>query len=44
VTDRRAVLRLEAAHPLRSGAYTLVVTAVDADGAKTSERRRVTLR
>jgi hypothetical protein len=44
VTDRRAVMRLEAAQPLRSGAYTLVVTAVHADGTKTSERRRVTFR
>jgi hypothetical protein len=44
VTDRRAVMRLEATRPLRSGTYTLVVIAVDADGKKTSERKRVSLR
>jgi hypothetical protein len=44
VTDRRAVMRLEAARPLRAGTYTLVVTAVDAGGKKTSQRMRVTLR
>jgi hypothetical protein len=44
VTDRHAVMRLEAVRPLAAGAYTLVVTAIDADGVATSERRRVTLR
>jgi methionine-rich copper-binding protein CopC len=44
VEDRRAVLRLEAAHPLAAGTYTLVVTAIGADGKATSQRKRVTLR
>ena len=44
VEDRRAVLRLEAVHPLAAGSYTLVVTAIGADGKSTSERKRVTLR
>jgi uncharacterized protein DUF6916 len=44
VTDQRAVMRLEAAHRLDAGAYTLVVTAIDADGEAKSERVRVTLR
>jgi hypothetical protein len=44
VTDRRAVMRLEATRRLRAGTYTLVVTAVDADGKKKSERRRVSFR
>jgi methionine-rich copper-binding protein CopC len=44
VKDQRAVMRFEAEHRLASGRYTLVVTAVAADGAATSERRRVTLR
>jgi hypothetical protein len=44
VTDGRAVLRLEAVHALAPGTYTLVVTAIDADGRATSERKRVTLR
>jgi hypothetical protein len=37
-------MRLEGNRPLRAGAYTLVVTAIDADGAATSERKRVMLR
>jgi hypothetical protein len=44
VTDQHAVMRLEAVRPLAAGSYTLVVTAIDADGVATSERRRVTLR
>jgi hypothetical protein len=44
VTDRRAVMRLEATGRLAFGAYTLVVTALDADGAATSQRIRLTLR
>jgi hypothetical protein len=44
VTDKRAVLRLEAVRPLASGTYTLVVTAIGADGKATSQRKRVTLR
>jgi hypothetical protein len=44
VSDGRAVMRLEATRPLRPGTYVLVVTAADAEGTKTSERRRVTLR
>jgi hypothetical protein len=41
VTDGHAVVRLEAARRLAAGSYTLVVTAVHADGSATSERRRV---
>jgi methionine-rich copper-binding protein CopC len=41
LSDGRAVLRLEAAHRLAAGTYTLVVTAVHADGSATSERRCV---
>jgi hypothetical protein len=37
-------MRLEGEQRLRPGTYTLVVTAVAADGTKTSERRRVNLR
>jgi hypothetical protein len=37
-------MRFEATHRLASGTYTLLVTAVDADGATQSERVRVTLR
>jgi hypothetical protein len=44
LTDGRAVVRLEAAHRLAAGSYTLVVTAVHGDGSATSERRRVTVR
>jgi hypothetical protein len=44
VTGKRAVLRLEAVRPLASGTYTLVVTAIGADGKSTSQRKRVTLR
>lgn len=44
VEERRAVVRLEAAQRLRAGSYTLVVTAIRADGSATSERRRVTVR
>lgn len=44
LTDRRAVMRFEATHRLASGAYTLLVTAVDADGETSFERIRVTLR
>ena len=38
------MLRLEAVRPLAGGSYTLVVTAIGADGKSTSERKRVTLR
>lgn len=44
VTDRRAVLRFESAEKLAAGIYTLGVTAFDADGKKTSQRVRLTLR
>jgi hypothetical protein len=44
VTDGRAIVRLEAAHRLAAGSYTLVVTAVHPDGSASSERRRVTVR
>jgi hypothetical protein len=44
VEDGRAVLRLEAAHKLAAGRYTLVVSALDAAGRATSERRRITVR
>lgn len=44
LTNRRAVMRFEATHRLASGAYTLLVTAVDADGATTTEHIRLTLR
>jgi hypothetical protein len=44
VTDGRAVLRFEASHRLASGTYTLLVTAVDADGTTKLQRVRVTLR
>jgi hypothetical protein len=40
----RAVMRLEAARRLDAGSYTLVVTAIGADGRATSERKRVTVR
>lgn len=44
VSDQRAVMRLESSRPLPSGTYTLLVTAIDADGVATSQRKRVTLR
>ena len=44
VTDRHAVLRLEAVRPLAPGSYTLVVTVFDAAGRATTQRKRVTLR
>jgi hypothetical protein len=44
LSDGRAVMRLESAQRLRAGSYTLVVTAVAADGRRTVERRRVKLR
>ena len=44
VTDRRAMLRFESAQKLPAGAYTLAVTAFDADGKQTSQRVRLTLR
>ncbi len=44
VTDRHAVLRLEGARPLAPGSYTLVVTAFDAAGRATTQRKRLTLR
>jgi hypothetical protein len=44
VTNGRAVMRLEAPRPLRAGSYTLVVTAVAADGTKSTQRLRATLR
>ena len=44
VTGQRAVLRFESAEKLAAGTYTLILTAFDADGKKTSERRRLTLR
>jgi hypothetical protein len=42
--DQRAVMRFEAERRLASGRYTLVVTAIDADGVATSQRVRLTLR
>jgi hypothetical protein len=44
VTDQRAVMRLEGTGRVASGAYTLVVATIDADGAATSQRIRLTLR
>lgn len=44
VDGRRAVMRLEATRRLRAGTYTLVVTAVQPDGTKSSERRRISFR
>jgi hypothetical protein len=44
VSDQRAVLRFDAAHRLAAGTYTLAITAFDADGRATSQRKRVTLR
>lgn len=44
VEDGRAVVRLEAAHRLAAGRYTLVVSALDAAGRATSERKRITVR
>jgi hypothetical protein len=44
VDEGRAVMRLEAAHRLAPGRYTLMVSALDAAGKATSERRRVTVR
>ena len=44
VTDQRAVMRLEGTRRLASGAYTLLVTAIGADGETTSQRIRLTLR
>jgi hypothetical protein len=44
VEDGRAVVRLEAAHRLAAGRYTLVVSALDAAGRATSERKRVSVR
>lgn len=44
VADGRAVVRLENDRPLTAARYTLVVTAVHADGSHTVERRRVTVR
>ena len=44
VTDQRAVMRLEGTRRLASGVYTLVVTAIGADGQTTSQRIRLTLR
>jgi hypothetical protein len=40
----RAVLRLESERPLMAARYTLVVTAVHADGTRTAQRRRVSVR
>jgi hypothetical protein len=44
VADGRAAVRLENDRPLTAARYTLVVTAVHADGSHTVERRRVTVR
>jgi hypothetical protein len=44
VADGRAVVRLENDRPLTAARYTLVVTAVQADGTHTVARRRVTVR
>ena len=44
VEDGRAVLRIEGDRPLSAARYTLLVTAVHADGTHTAERRRVTVR
>jgi hypothetical protein len=44
VDGTRAVLRFESAQKLPAGIYTLAVTAFDADGKATSQRKRVTLR
>ena len=44
VTDQRAVLRFESAEKLAAGTYTLILAAFDADGKKTSQRVRLTLR
>jgi hypothetical protein len=44
VKDQRAVMRFEAERRLASGSYTLVVTAIAADGTTSSQRKRVTLR
>ena len=44
VEGGRAVLRLESERPLTAARYTLVVTAVHADGTRTAERRRVSVR
>jgi len=41
VRDGRAVVRLEGDRPLKAARYTLLVTAVGADGTRTGERRRV---
>jgi hypothetical protein len=44
VSDGRAHMRLESGRPLTAARYTLLVTAVYADGTHTVERRRVTVR
>jgi hypothetical protein len=44
VEGGRAVLRLESERPLTAARYTLVVTAVHADGTRTAQRRRVSVR
>ena len=44
VSDGRAVLRLESERPLTAARYTLIVTAVHADGSRAVERRRVGVR
>jgi len=44
VQGGRAVLRLESERPLTAARYTLVVTAVRADGTRTAQRRRVSVR
>jgi hypothetical protein len=44
VNDRRAVLRFESERRLAAGPYTLVVTAFDAAGKATTQRKRVSLR
>ena len=44
VDDGRAVVRLEGVRPLSAARYTLLVTAVHANGTHTVERRRVSVR
>jgi hypothetical protein len=44
IEDGRAVLRIEGDRALSAARYTLLVTAVHADGTHTAERRRVTVR
>jgi hypothetical protein len=43
VRDDRAVLRFRTGRRLRAGSYSLVVTTIDAAGARSTRRKRVTL-